>query len=54
MQTKPCNFSSRILRLVVSKKKSILDLMALYKALYKMWLGVLEWSTGVRESIVEA
>ena len=28
--------------------------MALYKALYKMWSGVLEWSIGVRESIVEA
>ena len=28
--------------------------MALYKALYKMWLGVLEWSIGVRESIAEA
>ena len=36
------------------QKKSILGLMALYKALYKMWLGVLEWSIGVRESIVEA
>ena len=23
-------------------------------ALYKMWLGVLEWSIGVRDSIVEA
>ena len=32
----------------------MLGLTALYKALYKMWLGVLEWSTGVRESIVEA
>ena len=54
MQTEPSNFSSRTLHLVVSKKKSILGLMALYKALYKTWLGVLEWSTGVRESIVEA
>ena len=28
--------------------------MALYKALFKMWLGVLEWSIGVREIIFEA
>ena len=54
MQTEPCNFSSRTLCLVMSKNKSILGLMALYKALYKMWLGVLEWNIGVRESIVEA
>ena len=53
MQTEPCKFSSRTLRLVVSKKIK-LGLTALYKALYKMWLRVLEWSTGVRESIVEA
>ena len=53
MQTEPCKFSSRTLRLVVSKKIK-LSLTALYKALNKMWLGVLEWSTGVRESIVEA
>ena len=61
MQTKPCNFSSCTLHLVVSKKKKKkkkekkkLGLMALYKALYKMWLGVLEWSIGIRESIGEA
>ena len=53
MQTEPCKFSSRTLRLVVSKKIK-LGLTALYKAVYKMWLGVLEWSTGVRESMVEA
>ena len=57
MQTEPCKFSSRTLRLVVSEKIKLgltASYKALYKALYKMWLGVLEWSTGVRERIVEA
>ena len=46
MQTEPCKFSSRTLRLEVSKKIK-LGLTALYKALFKMWLE--SWS-GALES----
>ena len=37
-----------------SEQKINTRLDGMYKALCKMWLGVLEWSIGVRESIVEA
>ena len=48
MQTEPCHFGSRILRLVVSKKiNSRLD------GIVKMWFGVLVESIGVLERVVE-
>ena len=49
-----CKGRCNIGRFTPDRERSHVCLMALYKALYKMWLRVLEWSIGVHGSIVEA